>query len=188
MSVEYEPFFTRASFTSKRSAKSDAASIRTLASIGSSAWLRTVSSSWKPLATRRRRMTVCFASTYTVPVPGTRKNRDSKYWRSSVDKAVRRWSSKVRTHRDRCRVSNENSPVGSVDDASISPLLFDTTKVFPLRICTWSVVTVYPPAAQPWGVDQMAQEKSAGSSEASPHHRSTSTRHAALPPSRAPRL
>ena len=55
------------------------------------------------------------------PVPGTRKNRVSKYWRSSVDSAFSRWPLTVRTHVERKRVSNENRPVGSVADASMSP-------------------------------------------------------------------
>jgi hypothetical protein len=67
------------SFTSKRSAKSAAASTWTVGSMGSAAWLRIVSSSWKPSPTARWRMIETFASMYVEPVPGTRKNRDSKY-------------------------------------------------------------------------------------------------------------
>ena len=54
---EYEPFFSRASLTSKRSAKSQSASMRTTSSSGTASWLRMVSSSWKPLPTVRWRIT-----------------------------------------------------------------------------------------------------------------------------------
>ena len=81
-------------------------------------------------------MTDSFASMYTVPVAGTRKNRDWKYWRSSVESAVSRVPLTVRTQRDRNRVSNENSPVGSVGEASMSPRLSLTTNVLPSRMRT----------------------------------------------------
>jgi hypothetical protein len=97
-----------------------------------------VSSSWKPFPTARRRMTESLASTYTVPVPGTRKKRASKYWRSSTESALSRCPSIVRTQVDRKRVSNEKRPVGSVSDASMSPLESLTTKVLPSRIWTLS--------------------------------------------------
>jgi len=42
----------------------------------------------------------------------------------------------VSTHCDRCRVSKENSPVGSVLEASISPRSSLTTNVLPSRIWT----------------------------------------------------
>jgi hypothetical protein len=42
----------------------------------------------------------------------------------------------VSTHFDKNRVSNENSPVGSVRDASMSPVPSLTTKVFPSKILT----------------------------------------------------
>jgi len=45
------------SLISNMSAKSASASTRTTTSAGSSAWLSSVSSSWKPLPTARRRTT-----------------------------------------------------------------------------------------------------------------------------------
>jgi hypothetical protein len=49
--------------TSNRSAKSLSASIRTVMSAGTSAWLRIVSSSWKPSPTARCRITESVAFT-----------------------------------------------------------------------------------------------------------------------------
>jgi hypothetical protein len=46
----------------------------------------------------------------------------------------------VRTHFDRKRVSKENSPVGSVSDASMSPRSSLTTNVLPSRIWTRSLL------------------------------------------------
>jgi len=57
------------------------------------------------LPTARRRITESFASMYTVPVPGTRKKRVSKYWRSSTESAFSRSPLIVSTHFDRKRVS-----------------------------------------------------------------------------------
>ena len=135
----YVPFFFSASLTSNRSAKSESASTRTVSSIGSSAWFRIVSSSWNPSPTARWRITDSFASTYTVPVPGTRKNRASKYCRSSTESALSRSPFTVSTQVERKRVSKENRPVGSVSDASMSPRGSLTTKVFPSRILTMPV-------------------------------------------------
>jgi hypothetical protein len=50
---------------------------------------------------------------YTVPVPGTKKKRVSKYCRSSTERELSRWPPTVSTHLERKRVSNEKSPVGS---------------------------------------------------------------------------
>ena len=144
--VVYVPFFFSASLTSNRSAKSESASTRTVSSIGSSAWLRMVSSSWNPSPTARWRITDSFASTYTVPVPGTRKNRASKYCRSSTESELRRSPLTVSTQVDRNRVSNENRPVGSVSDASMSPRGSLTTKVFPSRILTTPSLTIAFPS------------------------------------------
>ena len=66
------------------------------------------------------------ASTYTVPVPGTRKNRASKYWRSSTESAFSRSPLMLRIHVERNRVSNEKRPAGSVGDASMSPYEIST--------------------------------------------------------------
>ncbi len=93
-----------------------------------------MSSSWKPPPTALSRITDSLASTYTVADPGTRKNRASKYCRSSTDSEFRRSPFTVSTHFERKRVSNENRPVGSVDDASMSPLASLTTNVLPSRI------------------------------------------------------
>jgi hypothetical protein len=89
----------------------------------------------------RRRMTDSLESTYTVPVPGTRKKRVSKYCRSSTERGFRRCPLTVRIHFDRKRVSNENSPVGSVRDASMSPRSSLMTKVLPSRILTTESLT-----------------------------------------------
>ena len=69
-------------------------------------------------------------------VPGTRKKRLWKYCRSSTESGDSRSLSTVSTQRDRKRVSKENSPLGSVIDASMSPHSSLTTNVFPLRILT----------------------------------------------------
>jgi len=71
------PRLGTASLTSKRSAKSQAASIRMVRSTRACSWLINVNCSWKPLPTMRWRMTDSFESMYTVPVPGTRKKRVS---------------------------------------------------------------------------------------------------------------
>ena len=47
----------------------------------------------------------------------------------------------VSTHFERKRVSNENRPVGSVSEASMSPCSSLTTKVLPSRILTSSLMT-----------------------------------------------
>ena len=72
---------------------------------GSASWFRIRSSSWKPPLTARSLMTDSFESTYTVPVPGTRKNRVAKYWRSSVERGLNRVPFTLRIQRDRNRVS-----------------------------------------------------------------------------------
>src|SRR5262245_17172018 len=46
----------------------------------------------------------------------------------------------VSTHFDRCRVSNEKRPVGSVRDASMSPRASLTTNVLPSRMLTRSAI------------------------------------------------
>ena len=140
------PFFDSASLTSNRSAKSESASITIVRSTGAASWLRIVSSSWKPLLTVRCRITESFESTYTVPVPGTRKKRLWKYWRSSTESGDSRSPPTVSTHVDRKRVSNENRPVGSVIDASMSPRSSLTTNVLPLRILTCAPSTSRQPA------------------------------------------
>jgi hypothetical protein len=61
--LTYVPFFSSASLTSNKSAKSDAASRRTVSRTGFASWFRIVSSSWKPLPTARRRITDSFEST-----------------------------------------------------------------------------------------------------------------------------
>src|SRR3954449_6607928 len=61
---------------------------------------------------------------------------------SSVERAFRRSPSIVSTHFERKRVSNENSPVGSVAEASMSPRSSLTTNVFPSRILTTPALIV----------------------------------------------
>jgi hypothetical protein len=67
-------------------------------------------------------------------MPGTRKNRVSKYCRSSTERGLSRSPFTVSTHLERKRVSNENRPVGSVGEASMSPRESLTTNVLPSRI------------------------------------------------------
>ena len=95
-------------------------------------------------------MTESLASMYTVPVPGTRKNSVSKYWRSSTDSAFNRSPFTVSTQRDRNLVSNEKRPVGSVSDASMSPFSPLTTNVLPSRIFTRPSFTSAPFAVAGW--------------------------------------
>src|SRR6476659_9333596 len=74
-------------------------------------------------------------------MPGTRKKRVSKYWRSSTESELNRWSSTVSTHFERKRVSKENMPVVSVSDASMSPRSSLTTNVLPSSTLTTSSLT-----------------------------------------------
>ena len=60
---------------------------------------------------------------------------------SSTDNGFRRSPLIVSTHFDKKRVSNENKPVGSVSDASMSPRRSQTTNVLPSRIFTRSSAT-----------------------------------------------
>ena len=78
------------------------------------------------------------------PLAWTRKKRVSKYWRSPTERVFNRWPSTVSTHLDRKRVSNENRPVGSVGDASMSPRPSLTTNVLPSRILIRSSLTPDP--------------------------------------------
>jgi len=71
-----------------------------------------------------------------LPVPGARKNRLSKYCRSSTESEFSRWPLIVRIHFDRNRVSKENRPLVSSGVASMSPRLSQTTNVFPSRMLT----------------------------------------------------
>src|SRR6185503_11057930 len=98
--------------------------------------------SWKPSPTDRVRITDSLASTYTVPVPDTRKKRVWKYCRSSVERLESRLPSTVSTHFERNRVSHAKRPVGSVGDGSMSPHLSETTNVFPSRMLTWESLMV----------------------------------------------
>ena len=65
---------------------------------------------------------------------GRSASRSTAGRRPRARSAARR--STVSTHRERKRVSNENSPVGSVSDASMSPRSSLTTNVLPSRILT----------------------------------------------------
>src|SRR4029450_1009128 len=69
-------------------------------------------------------------------MPGTRKKRVSKYWRSSTESGFTRSPFTVRIQVERKRVSKEERPVGSVDEASMSRRESLTTNVLPSRIWT----------------------------------------------------
>ena len=112
--ARYSPCLATASLTSNRSAKSLATSSRTVTVDRFETVVEDRSEPRNPVADVTFRITERSASTYTVPVPGTRKNRAWKYWRSSADRAFRRSPSRVSTQVDRNRVSKENRPVGSV--------------------------------------------------------------------------
>src|SRR5947209_8092097 len=130
-------------------------------------------------------MTVSLESTYTVPVPGTRKKRALKYCRSSVESAVRRSPLTVSNHLERNRVSAENRPVGSVNDASISPVSSLTTKVFPSRILTSSplMTSPLPQFAEPARGHPGGREICAGRTPASRDHPRASSVRGEMPPS-----
>src|SRR6186713_3197260 len=87
-------------------------------------------------------------------MPGTRKKRASKYWRSSTDSGFRRSPFTVKIQVERKRVSKEKRPVGSVDEARMSPLESLTTNVLPSRI--WTRPSLI---AQPFESERVGRQK-----------------------------
>src|SRR6266540_1027512 len=132
--AELVPFLVSASLTSKRSAKSAAASRRSSTSIGSEPWLITVTSSWKPSPIERLRMIETVGLSLTVPTGGTRKNCAVKYWFSSVESTLSGEPFAVSSQRETKRVSRKKKPCAWSGDASMSPRRSLTRKVEPSRM------------------------------------------------------
>ena len=90
-------------------------------STGFSSWLRIVSSSWKPSPTARR----SDHGELCVDVDGPRAGHEEEAGLEVLQivdrQRIQPSPSSVKIHFERKRVSNENSPVGSVRDASMSP-------------------------------------------------------------------